>query len=181
MWALGSWSLRTLVLHRSAPETLVRHPLPARSLNLSWSYAIPRLRGEPDPRHWDIMTKGTGPGAQGRSRSPPCDARPPPPADARAQHAPAGIPGGGVTGQATDRSNHASTSPTTLNDSHAHNSHCRWQARPIPVCDRLHHGAAADASAVGSLMIHGGRIRSALGYGKFCSDIQRGRRKLCRH
>ena len=45
--------------------------------------------------------------------------------------------------------NHASKSPTTLNDSHAHNSHCRWPARPILVCDRLRHGAAADAPAVG--------------------------------
>ena len=45
--------------------------------------------------------------------------------------------------------NHASTSPTTLNDGHAHNSHCRWPARPILVCDRLRHGAAADAPTVG--------------------------------
>src|ERR1700730_17532495 len=46
--------------------------------------------------------------------------------------------------------NHAPTSPTTtLNDSHAHNSHCRWPARPILVCDRLRHGAAADAPTVG--------------------------------
>jgi hypothetical protein len=45
--------------------------------------------------------------------------------------------------------NHASTSPTTHNDSHAHNSHCRWPARPILVCDRLRHGAAADAPTVG--------------------------------
>jgi hypothetical protein len=45
--------------------------------------------------------------------------------------------------------NRASTSPTTLNDSHAHNSHCRWPPRPILVCDRLRHGAAADAPTVG--------------------------------
>ena len=45
--------------------------------------------------------------------------------------------------------NHASTSPTTLNDSHAHNSHCRWPAGPILVCNRLRHGAAADAPTVG--------------------------------
>src|SRR3984893_2285495 len=46
--------------------------------------------------------------------------------------------------------NHAPTSPTTtLNDSHAHNSHCRWPPRPILVCDRLRHGASADAPTVG--------------------------------
>ena len=45
--------------------------------------------------------------------------------------------------------NHASTSPTTINDSHAHDSQSRWPPRPILVCDRLRHGASADAPTMG--------------------------------